>query len=76
MQQIYARLGTGSKPSFRRWITFDDPRPAHGGQLHAVVYFNLIQTDPQGLAVAEISRKSVQKFRNSLRGSDWAKAES
>ena len=49
--------GTGSQAmiGIGRWITFYNhqrPHAAHGGQPPAVVYFNAIETDQQGQAVA------------------------
>ena len=38
---------------------------AHSGQPPATVYFNTIETDQQVRAVAELSRKSVQRSGNS-----------
>jgi putative transposase len=47
--------GSQAKAGIGRWITFYNhhrPHTAHGGQPPAVVYFNSIETDQQGQAVA------------------------
>lgn len=47
--------GSQAKAGIGRWITFYNhkrPHAAHGGQPPAVVYFNSIETDQRGQAVA------------------------
>jgi putative transposase len=50
-----SETGSQAKADIGRWIPFYNyhrPHTAHGGQPPAVVYFNAIETDQQGQAVA------------------------